>query len=548
MESLRVSRLDHLGIVSGIIDDLGLVPKIDARLQKDRYGLEEISPGEAIKGMILNGLGFVSKPLSLTPIFFQNKPLELLFRAGVKAEDFNRFKLGRTLDHAFDYGTDKLFSELSFDVCRQEGVDQRFNSEDTTTFSVTGESYPESDEHAVRVTHGYSKDHRPDLKQVVHELMVSQDGGIPLLMKTWSGNESDTVIFRERTQALIEQFNNSAVARYLIADSKLYDSGNAPYLSSLRFITRIPSTLKQEREVISDALKSKNWQHLDEDHHYMCKILTHYNMEQRWIIVQSKGALMRVERTISRRVLKEHNELATRFKKLCATPFACKEDATLAFQKARKGIRYHDIELVSINEMHHYESKGRPKKESLPDRVAYHLETCIKRNEQTIESAKEQGSCYVVGTNILESELPNHEVILAYKGQNTSIENKGFRFLKDTLFFTNSLFIKKPSRIMGLLFIMTLSLLVYSIAQRRLRNKLAEQNEVLPNQISLPTKQPTLRWIFQLMEGVSLVQIVINGVPKLLIDGLCDLKRKIIGLFGRNVANIYLQPTRLGAT
>ncbi|MDP3705702.1 MAG: DUF4277 domain-containing protein [Legionellaceae bacterium] len=77
MENLRVFRLDHLGIISGVIDDLGLVQAIDERLQKDKNGLEEISPGEAIKGMILNGLGFVSKPLSLTPKFFEHKPLYL---------------------------------------------------------------------------------------------------------------------------------------------------------------------------------------------------------------------------------------------------------------------------------------------------------------------------------------------------------------------------------------------------------------------------------------------------------------------------------------
>lgn len=543
MENLRVSRLDHLGIISGVIDDLGLVQAIDTRLRKDKNGLEEISPGEAIKGMILNGLGFVSKPLSLTPRFFQNKPLELLFRAGVKADDFNRFKLGRTLDDVFEYGTDKLFSELSFDVCLHERVDQRFNSEDTTTFSVTGESYPDSDEHAIRVTHGYSKDHRPDLKQVVHELMVSQDGGVPLLMKTWSGNESDTVIFRERTQDLVEQFGKSELTHYLIADSKLYDSGNAPHLSHLKFITRIPSTLKQERVIISQALTLNDWQRIDDDHHYLCKVLTHYDMEQRWLVVQSKGALIRIEKTINKRVLKEHEELTARLKKLGATPFSCKEDAALAFKKMNKGIRYHDIEQGSINEFPYYASKGRPKKDALPDRIAYHLETVVKKNEKAIKSAKEQGSCYVVGTNIPESELSNQDVIWAYKGQNTSIENKGFRFLKDTLFFTNSLFIKKPSRIMGLLFIMTLSLLVYSIAQRRLRNKLSEQDEVLPNQINLPSKQPTLRWVFQLMEGVSLVEIVINGVFTVLIDGLCDLKRKIIGLFGEKVRSIYMQST-----
>jgi len=546
MENLQVSRLDHLGIISGVIDDLGLVESIDARLQKDKNGLEEISPGEAIKGMILNGLGFVSKPLSLTPRFFQNKPLELLFRNGVSADDFNRFKLGRTLDHVFEYGTDKLFSELSFDVCLKEGVEQRFNSEDTTTFSVTGDSYPDTDEHAVSVTHGYSKDHRPDLKQIVHELMVSQDGGVPLQMKTWSGNESDTVIFRERTQALVEQFGQSELARYLIADSKLYDSGNAPHLSQLRFITRIPSTLKQEREVISEALMSDDWQRIDDDHRYVCKVLTHYDMEQRWLVVQSKGALMRVEKTISKRVLKEHEDLSARLKKLAATSFACKEDAASAFKKMNKGLRYHEIELLSINEIPYYAGKGRPKKDAIPEGIDYHLETRVEKNEKAIESAKEQGSCYVVGTNIEESELSNQDVIAAYKGQNTSIENKGFRFLKDALFFTNSLFIKKPSRIMGLLFIMTLSLLVYSIAQRRLRNKLAEQNEALPNQINLPSKQPTLRWVFQLMEGVNLVEIVINGVCTRLIDGLCELKRKIIGLFGEKVRSIYMQSASLG--
>jgi Domain of unknown function (DUF4277) len=49
MESLEVSRLDHLGIVSGVIDDLGLVDAINARLQKDKNGLEVISPGGSSK-------------------------------------------------------------------------------------------------------------------------------------------------------------------------------------------------------------------------------------------------------------------------------------------------------------------------------------------------------------------------------------------------------------------------------------------------------------------------------------------------------------------
>ena len=165
MESVRVERLDHLGVVASVIKDLGLIEMIDARLLLHEQ--EEITAGEAVAGMILTGLGFANRPLSLTPQFFTNKPLDLLFRQGVRAEMFNRFKLGRTLDEVYAYGCDLLLSELALAVCAQEGIDDRFTHLDTTSFSLTGDYLPDSDEHAIVITHGYSKDHRPDLKQAV---------------------------------------------------------------------------------------------------------------------------------------------------------------------------------------------------------------------------------------------------------------------------------------------------------------------------------------------------------------------------------------------
>ena len=107
MEQVRVERLDHLGLLASVIKDLGLIDMINARLVPDEQ--EVITPGEAIAGMILNGLGFANRPVSLTPQFFANKPLDLLFREGLCAEMFNRFKLGRTLDEAYAYGCDLLF-------------------------------------------------------------------------------------------------------------------------------------------------------------------------------------------------------------------------------------------------------------------------------------------------------------------------------------------------------------------------------------------------------------------------------------------------------
>src|SRR3982751_429415 len=165
----QVERLDHLGVIAGVIQDLGLVEFIDNRIPSDSR--EGISCGEAVAGMIINGLGFSDRPLTLTPQFFENKLLSKLFRPGVNAENFNRFKLGRCLDDCHAYDCDLLFAEASAQICQKEAIDTKFNSLDTTAFALTGEYESDSDEHTIEITHGYSKDHRPDLKQVVLEIM-----------------------------------------------------------------------------------------------------------------------------------------------------------------------------------------------------------------------------------------------------------------------------------------------------------------------------------------------------------------------------------------
>src|SRR5499425_1800642 len=309
MEQVRVERLDHLGLIASVINDIGLVSLVDARLSPDEQ--ERITPGEAVAGMILNGLGFANRPLSLTPQFFANKPLDLLFRPGIEAERFNRFKLGRTLDDASAYGCDLLFQELAQAICAHEGIDLRFNHLDTTSFALTGKYVPESDEHTIRITHGYSKDHRPDLKQAVLELMVSQDGGVPFVSKSWDGNASDTQVFQQRAETLMRAFKDTPTPRYLVADAKLYCEDNAVHLAKLGFITRIPATLKMVAQVISQALQGDTWQTLDDTTRYQPLALCHYGMVQRWLVVYSRAALARAEAALTRAQQREHAAITT---------------------------------------------------------------------------------------------------------------------------------------------------------------------------------------------------------------------------------------------
>jgi transposase len=535
MESIGVARLDHLGVIASVIKDLGLIDMINARLVPDAQ--EVLTPGEAMAGMILNGLGFANRPLSLTPQFFANKPLDLLFHEGIHATMFNRFKLGRTLDEAYTYGCDLLFHALAQAVCAQEGIDLRFNHLDTTSFSLSGEYVPEHDEQAITITYGYSKDHRPDLKQAVLELMVSQDGGIPFGSKSWDGHTSDIEVFQERARALMAAFQNAPSPRYLIADSKLYHEDNAPNLHTLGVITRIPHTLGAVSQVITQALTWDTWHRLDDNTRDQCLELCHYGMTQRWFVVHSEAALERAEATINKARQRETEAVEKPLFHLQAKRFKTPEVAQEALAALAKRWTYHQVESYSVIEHKHYAGKGRPTPRTPLKAIEWQIQAHVRSDDDTIEHHKQVKACFVLGTNIDVSELSDAEVIAAYKGQ-AQVEG-GFRFLKDPLFFVSSLFIKKPNRIEGLLMVMTLALLVYSVAQRRLRKQLAKYHETVPNHINQPITSPTLRWVFQLLEGIHRVRVTLQGRVHDLIEGLNDVQINILRLFGEHVCCLY---------
>lgn len=90
--------------------------------------------------------------------------------------------------------------------------------------------------------------------------------------------------------------------------------------------------------------------------------------------------------------------------------------------------------------------------------------------------------------------------------------------------------------------IMVLSLLVYSLAQRRLRIALAQNDETIPDQTKKPSKKPTMRWAFQLFEGINLVIITLDGVKRTIIEGLNEVRQKVINLLGGNTLKMYQVP------
>jgi transposase len=127
----------------------------------------------------------------------------------------------------------------------------------------------------------------------------------------------------------------------------------------------------------------------------------------------------------------------------------------------------------------------------------YQITGEIEPRHSAIEAEKVNAGRFILATNILDAEaVTNPQVLSEYKAQQSN--QRGFRFIKDPLFFTSSVFVKKPERVEAIGMIMVLCLLVYNLAQRKLRQQLSATNERVKNPVKKLTDKPTTRRIFQM--------------------------------------------------
>ena len=222
---------------------------------------------------------------------------------------------------------------------------------------------------------------------------------------------------------------------------------------------------------------------------------------------------------------------------LQAQRFNTPQDAQKALLPIAKKLKYHRIKHRQIHQHIRYAKKGRPTPETPIREIRWQITADIAPDEEKIQVLRQRKATFVIGTNIFDEQQSDQDIIQAYKGQR-AVET-GFRFLKDPHFFVSSLFLKKPTRIQALLMVMTLALLVYSVAQRTMRAGLAQQQATLPNQIGQPTARPTLRWLFQCLDGIHRVILHTPTKTDTVIEGLTDIRIKILRLFGTQVCQIY---------
>ena len=513
-EEIEIQNIDHLGIVARIIDSIGIVEIINELIGVEKD--EKVNAGQVVKAMIINGLGFVSKPLYMFPKYFETIACEHLIGTGVKPEYLNDDKLGRVMDKLFIKGLDTIFFIIAVKAAQKFGVSLSTSHLDSSSMHVHGQyntSLPEVifesqeignnqelEEIAVKspkeitITYGYSRDHRPDLKQFIIEMICSGDGDIPIFLKLASGNQADSSCFGK---IAIEYHKQLEVNSLMVADSALYTESNLKMMSDLQWLCRVPLSIKAAKSLISTIPESELIDSIIPGYKLASTTENYAGIEQRWLVVQSQERRESDLRKLTQKITKAESKAVQDLKKLSPEEFACEADAMKALSKLSKQFKYHQIKEILVTQV-------KSKTKDSPQEISYQISATVSQDESKINTEMLSAGRFIIATNVLDSkELSNDSMLSEYKAQQSC--ERGFAFLKDPLFFADSIFLKSPERIESLGMIMGLCLLVYTLAQRQIRNALFNSKSTIKNQLGKATDRPTLRWIFQCFQCIHLV-------------------------------------------
>lgn len=543
----KIESIAHHGLIAALGKILKIEEKINSRLPlQDRD--ESVTRGQSVMAMIINGLGFIERRLYMVQDFFSDKPVERLIGNNVTYEKLNDDNLGRTLDAIYDYNATKLFSEIAFEIGLEHNAMSKFAHLDTTSISVEGEYNREvidtqGDGANFHITHGYSKDQRKDLKQLVLSLTTMGPASIPIWLETLSGNSADKENFIktiESAKKFQEELKKSEPFVW-VADAALYtkdkllSKGN-----SVLWLTRIPETITEAKVLVQKNKDELTW--IDLGNGYLiCPQESNYGgVKQRWILVFSEQAFKKEINTVAIMLKKKEEALKSAIKKFGKEIYYCEKDANKAFTKFEKRNPLFKLESKIVRIEGQAEGKrGRPKEE---DKIlkGFKVEVEYTANEAEVLKHENARGKFILGTNDFDiARLPDTMILNEYKNQSKT--EGSFRFLKDPSFFASEVYLKKPERIQALMFVMGLCLMIYNVGQYHLRKILEETKETVPNQLGKQTKKPTLKWIFQCFRSLSVVKIFNEdgSIVTQFIANMKELHKKIISFFGKIALNIY---------
>lgn len=529
-------KIHHLGIVAEMCNEIGLVEIIDSIIPKGDKQI--VSNGNIVKALILNMLDIGQHPLYLMPGFFKALPLGRLFYEELEYNQINDSAIGRVLDRLSDDNRlETIFMTIASKTVKTY---DRFTSSllhvDTSSMSVHGEYDNIDNPDLIKITFGKSKDGRNDLKQFMISMVTSNR--IPVFMKLISGNTSDKTHFRE----LVDEFGKDILkmfnkAKFFVFDSEFYVSKTLKTVDpSLNWITRVPEKCKQAVQLVeSDNIK---WiKSIHEGYKFSYHTSDYGGVkDQQWLLVYSEKAHKRENDTLLRNIKKLRNSIEKKLWHLSKQEFDSEKAAIKELNKIAKRWKYHKVDsfVFRTTKKKATGGKGRPSKNSVMiDKISIDVEFMLC-DDKFGKASRKKGR-FILATN---RYLDGDELLQNYKQQN-NVE-RGFRFLKDSLFFVDGIFLKNEKRIMALGMILGLALLVYNLSELRMREAFKINEEVFTSHYRPATPKPTIRHVFQVFDALHIISLKHNH--KIIHENIPNLKpkhRQVLRLMGENYLKMY---------
>lgn len=515
----------------------------------------EVSPGLVVIAMILDTFSGRT-PLYRMERSYANQDTEILLGSDLPAEKLNDDTLGRVLDRVYNYGTNKLLTNISFQVLKKYKIVKTGLWHDTTSISVWGD-YVEKKDDPFHITNGFSKDNRPDLKQFVISLLTT-DYGFPVRFTCEDGNASDKNInnsILKRIGDFLKTYNIKDDYIF-VADSAFVKEENLslthdPYVP---FVSRLPRTYKECHRVISSAVEADKWSDIgilaqtppagkQQPASYKAyeSTVDLYGHSYRAVVIHSDA----LDKRKQKRLLKKLEESQKQIKELKSNiekqEFYCKPDALSELDRIIS-TTYHQLD-GEIIECPKY-GKGRPPKNGKrkPRDIHYKIKLNIKKKPDAIKKAETEAGCFVLLSNVPtkgENKKDSKSLLFTYKQQHHVEQN--FGFLKDPL-IVNDLFLKKPSRIEAMGLILILSLLLWRLIEYLLRERLKQNDEKIEGWDRRLTTRPTT---FMMATKINILTVK-KGNERLLGRPLSDEQRNYLQLLDMN-EEIFLVPRQLRA-
>ena len=400
MLEIEVKNLDHLGIVAGLIDEIGIEEIINNKLGIDVR--EKISAGTVVKAILINGLGFVSRPLYLFSQFFEDKAIEKLLGEGINTDYINDDKLGRVMDELYKYGLNDIFIEVVLSVIKKFKIETKYSHLDATSFHLDGEykteEKKEKEEEIIKqrpiiITKGYSRDHRPDLKQCVLDLITTQDGDLPLFVRVGDGNEADKAVFGKILVAFKKNINFDSI---MVCDSALYSQENLKLIQHLKWITRVPITIKKAKELVQNleieaitAEERKRRATLNlEGYTWKEQTVTYGGLTQNWLIVLSEKRQKSDLEKLEKKLKQEKQKVEKLLKQLQAEEFEHPQQARYKLKAIKKKLKFFKIAEVELIET-----------SSKKNKAIYKIIGMAEKKDEEIARRRKEAGKFILATN-----------------------------------------------------------------------------------------------------------------------------------------------------